>query len=212
MNELYRWWNEKRMERVIKALRSHGFRTEYFDDQKLAVEWVLEEAREATYIGVGGSLTVRELGLVEALEKQGKTVFDHWKTTEPQEALKVRRAQLTSDLFLSGANAVTESGEIINMDASGNRIAALSFGPRRVIILAGINKLVDDIQQAYRRIQDVAAPINAQRLGLKTPCVKIGRCTDCDSPQRICNASLVLHRRPAGTDMAVVLIGQTLGC
>ncbi len=208
---LWEWFHEQRAERALKALKAHGFRADYFQSKQEAAEWVLGEAKEASFIGVGGSLSVRELGVVEALEHQGKTVFDDWKVSDPKEVLRVRRAQLTCDLFLTSANAVTESGEIVNMDGVGNRVAAMSFGPRRVIVVAGLNKLVADLPQAFRRIREVAAPLNARRLGFKTPCAKTGQCTDCDAPQRICNVSMVLHRRPSLMDMAVALVGEAMG-
>jgi L-lactate utilization protein LutB len=211
MEDSWNWYKEKRAERTIKGLRSRGFQAEYFDSRQEASQWILDEAKDASFIGVGGSTTVRALGVLDALEEQGKTIFDHWKVSDPQEALRIRRAQLTCDLFLSSANAITESGEIVNMDGTGNRIAALAFGPRKVIIVAGINKIVNDIEQANRRIYEVASPLNAHRLGYKTPCVKTGQCSDCDSPQRICNATLVLHRKPSLVNMAVVLIGERLG-
>ncbi len=211
MEESIRWLQEKRIQKTLKALRGRGFRAHYFSAPTSAAQWVLEEARDATFIGVGGSVTVRELGVVEVLQEQGKTLFDHWQVEDPHEALKVRRSQLTCDLFLSGINAVTESGEIVNMDGSGNRVAAMAFGPRKVILVGGINKLVSNLDEAYRRIRRIAAPVNAHRLGLKTPCAKGGECTDCDSPQRICNVSLVLHRRPIFSDVAVVLIGRSMG-
>lgn len=211
MEERARWFNERKGERTIRMLKSHGFRADYLSSRQQASEWILKEAQDASFVGVGGSVTLRELGVLETLEQQGKTLFDHWKAADTQESLRMRRTQLTCDLFLSGANAITESGEIVNMDGAGNRIAAMTFGPQKVIIVAGINKVVADIHQAYRRIREVAAPLNAYRLGLKTPCAKTGQCTDCDSPQRICNASLVLHRKPPLTDIAVILVGESLG-
>jgi hypothetical protein len=149
--------------------------------------------------------------VVETLQKQGKSILDHWAVSNPEEALRVKRAQLTCDVFLSGANAITETGQIVNMDGGGNRVAALAFGPGKVIIVAGVNKIVPDIETAHRRIREVAAPMNAYRLGFETPCAKSGVCIDCNTPHRICNALLVLYHKPLFSEVSVVLIGESLG-
>ena len=198
-------------ERTVKALKANGFHAEYFPTKEDAAERILEETRNETFIGAGGSNTIRELGILDVLEQQGKTIFDHWKEDDPKDALRVRRSQLTCDLFLCGANAITEAGEIVNTDSVGNRVGAMSFGPRKVIIVAGVNKIVEDIPEAFRRIQRIAAPCNAHRMGLKTSCAKTGRCDKCDSSQRICNISVILHRKPPHTDIRIVLIGESLG-
>lgn len=211
MEHISRWFDDSRAERTVGALKGKGFGAGYFSSRKEAAEWILGELREAGVIGVGGSVTVRELGVVEVLQNQGKKILDHWMASDPEESLQIKRAQLTCDVFLSGANAITESGQIVNMDGGGNRVAALSFGPKRVIIAAGLNKIVPDIETAYRRIREVAAPMNARRLDFKTPCAHTGLCTDCDAIQRICNASLVFHRKPLYSDISVVLIGESLG-
>ena len=211
MKETWKWFYQEKVERAIKALKGHKFQAEYFESQKKAAEWILQKAHEATLIGVGGSSTVRGLGVLEVLEQQGKTVFDHYRFSKPMEAVEAKRSQLTCDLFLSGANAITESGEIVNMDSSGNRVAAMTFGPKKVIVVAGINKLVSDIPQAFLRIREMVAPVNAKRLGLKTPCAETGKCSDCDVPQRICNVSMVLYRKPSLSDISVAIVGEQLG-
>jgi hypothetical protein len=211
MKETWKWFYEEKAQQTIKALKKHRFQADYFESQKKVGEWILEEAQDATLIGVGGSITVRGLGVLETLEQQGKTIFDHYRFSKPMEAVDAKRSQLTCDLFLSGANAITESGEIVNMDSSGNRVAAMAFGPKRVIVVAGINKLVSDIHQAFQRIRETVVPVNAKRLGLKTPCAETGKCSDCDAPQRICNVSMVLHRKPSLSDITVAIVGEPLG-
>ena len=137
MKETWKWFYQEKVERAIKALKGHKFQAEYFESQKKAAEWILQEAHEATLIGVGGSTTVRGLGILEVLEQQGKTVFDHYSFSKPMEAVEAKRSQLTCDLFLSSANAITESGEIVNMDSSGNRVAAMTFGPNKQDLVNG---------------------------------------------------------------------------
>ena len=142
-------------------------------------------------------MTVREIGLVSLLEKQGNILYDHWKQGLTQEeSLRIRRAQQSSDVYITSANAITLSGEIVNIDGACNRISAMGFGPKEVIILAGRNKIVQDVSAGIARIKNEAAPLNARRLGLDLPCAKLGRCVECDSPQRICRGTLILERRP----------------
>jgi len=211
MKEPLKWFYQKKAEQTVKALKRHKFQAEYFESREEAAEWILQKAHKAATIGVGGSATVRGLGVLEVLEQQGKTFFDHYRFSKPMLAVDAKRSQLTSDLFLSSANAITESGEIVNMDSSGNRVAAMTFGPKSVIVVAGINKLVSDIPQAFHRIREIVAPVNAKRLGLKTPCAETGKCSDCDSPQRICNVSMVLYCKPSLSDISVVIVGEELG-
>jgi hypothetical protein len=149
---------------------------------------------------------------LERLEAQGHTIFDHWKPGLAKEkVLEIRRAQATSDLFLASVNAITLNGELINIDGFGNRVNATIFGPGKVILVAGYNKLVEDVQEGIKRIKDVAAPINAKRLNIDVPCAKVGKCVDCNSPNRICRVVVIHERRPSMTDMLIILVGEELG-
>jgi hypothetical protein len=118
---------------------------------------------------------------------------------------------MTSDLFLSGVNAITMNGELVNIDFAGNRVNAMSYGPGKVILVAGYNKIVEDVQEAIKRIKNVAAPLNARRLNIDVPCAKLGRCVDCNSPNRICRVVVILERKPALTDILIILVGEELG-
>ena len=123
----------------------------------------------------------------------------------------MRRRILTADVFVCSSNAITEDGKLYNVDGTGNRVAAMTFGPRKVVLACGINKIVKDVDEAERRVREWAAPMNARRLGLETPCAKTGLCSDCSSPQRICNIRSLLVKRPLRTDFTVLLIGERLG-
>jgi hypothetical protein len=157
-------------------------------------------------------VTVREIGILERLNTQGNTLVDHWEQgLGPDESLRVRKSQLSCDVYISGANAVTLTGEIVNIDGFCNRIAAMAFGPQEVIIVAGRNKIVRDVPEAMVRIRNIAAPMNAKRFGADTPCAKLGRCVDCDAPQRICRGTLILERKPFATNILVMIIQEDLG-
>jgi L-lactate utilization protein LutB len=214
MYEARHWYSEKVVEATLKNLDSNGFFASYVPSKDEALRRVLGMIPADAMVGVGGSVTIREIGLVEALVQRGNSVADHWRSGLSEEQLKeVRRSQLTSDVFLSSSNAVTMDGKLLNADGTGNRVAAMIFGPRKVIIVAGVNKIVKDVDEGLRRIRNVAAPMNAKRLGYRSPCGLTGTCAEdrCERPERLCHIITILERRPNETDTSVVLVGETLG-
>jgi L-lactate utilization protein LutB len=203
---------DKKIESAIKALNKHGFHAEFVADAESAKKKILARIPKDAKVGIPGSKTIRQLGLDKALLERGTIIFDHWQAgLSEEEVLKMRKAQLRSDVLLSSANAITETGELYNMDGVGNRIAPMIFGPELVIIVAGVNKLVPDLQAARERLQKIAAPRRAAELELKVNCAVTGECDDCNSPGRICRAELILHRQPALTEYEIYIVGQELG-
>jgi len=167
---------------------------------------------EGATVGAGGSWTLKQLGILDKLAERGNTVFDHNRPgISAAEAMELRRRQMTSDVFLTGTNAVTVDGKLVNTDAAGNRVAAMIFGPKKVIIVAGVNKIVRDLDEAENRIKYYAAPINNKRLGRPNPCVTTGECMDCQGPTRICNVTTVMSKKPMATDVTVIIVGEDLG-
>ena len=161
---------------------------------------------------MGGSVTLRQTGLIEALEKRNiKLILTATAPVSDEERLEAIRKGFSTDIFLSSTNAVTEDGKIFNVDATGNRVGAMFVGPKKVLIVAGVNKIVKDIEAAEKRLKEWAAPQNAKRLGRKTPCVETGVCADCSSPDRICNIYVTLAKKPARTDVTIILVGENLG-
>ncbi|WP_243113657.1 lactate utilization protein [Desulfofundulus salinus] len=153
-----------------------------------------------------------DLKVAEALREMGKELLIHGlPELSPEERLTIMRRQLTCDLFLTGTNALTLTGCLVNIDATGNRVASMVFGPKKVIIVAGRNKLVEDEEEAIKRIKAYAAPPNARRLNCKTPCVETGFCADCNSPDRICRIITVMERKPRLTDVRVLVVNEDLG-
>ncbi len=212
MNPYLAWHAERMVEAAARALERNGFAVRVCPDRARAVEAVLDEAREARTVGFGGSATLVELGLPDRLGQEGKECLVHGRPgLTPEQRLEVMRRQLTCDLFLTGANAITLDGKVVNVDATGNRVGALAFGPEKVRIVVGANKIVRDLDEALRRIKLRVAPPNARRLGLNTPCASTGLCADCSSPDRICRIVHVLERRPRLTDVGVILVADTLG-
>jgi len=212
MDDTERWFDETRAHETIKNLIKHEFEAIQVSDRSVACSEILQRIPVTKTVGIGGSVTLRELGLIEELEKRGNLLYDHWKEgISREESLKIRRAQRSCDIYLTSTNAVTVSGEIVNVDGFGNRISSMTFGPEEVIIVAGKNKIVRDVSEALARIKNIAAPMNARRFGSDMPCASLGRCVDCDSPQRICRGTLILERRPFATKVLVILVMENLG-
>jgi len=196
----------------VDRLKKHGFDARLVDETDHARKLVLEMTSAYQTIGFGGSATIRSLGITDELKAGGKTLYDHLAPgLSSEESLNVRKKQQLCDCFLCSANAVAATGEIINIDGIGNRVAAMTFGPSKAIIVAGINKVRPDVDSALKRLREIAGPMRAKSLDVDTPCAKTGVCEDCNSVARICNATVILHRRPLLTDISVIIVNQALG-
>lgn len=207
------WLTEQKCLALVQALEKHRFTAVYCPAAKDAADYILKEAADARTVGFGGSLSVAGLSLEGPLRDMGKELLlPGAPGLTPEERTAVMRRQLTCDLFLTGTNAVTLDGCLVNIDGNGNRVAAMIYGPGKVIVVAGRNKIVEGgIEDAYRRVKRTAAPPNAMRLGKETPCAKTGICADCDSPDRICLVTAVLERKPRRTDMRVLVVNEDMG-
>jgi len=197
-------------------LEENNFEVFLADSAGNAMEIVLEKILPGTgakSVSWGGSMTFMATGLYEALrESPDLEVIDTYdKAISREEALELRRRALLADLFITGTNAVTEAGSLVNLDMYGNRVAAITFGPRHVVILVGRNKVVPDLEAAMARIKDYAAPVNAMRLGKKTPCAETSYCSECKAPDRICNTWSITEKSFPRKRIKVVLINQDLG-
>lgn len=212
MNHIKEWHNTTIGERTVKALQKNKFGAIYCANKQEAIDYILDQIPEGSRIGVGGSSTLRELGLIAMLEEKKFVLYDHNAPgLKPEEKTAQRYNQLTSDIFLSSTNAITLKGELMNKDGIGNRVAAMTFGPKKVIIVAGINKVVQNLEEAEQRIRMKAAPLNTKRHELPNPCLQTGQCADCHTDNRICNITTIIHRCPPLTSIEVVLIGEELG-
>ncbi len=206
------WLNRKTGQRCVSALKKHGFDGHFVEDIKAAQHLVLDLVKDHDTFGFGGSDTTRKLGVLEKLNALGKTIYDHWKPgISKEEDRKIRIGQLNCDCFFCSANAISETGEIVNVDGIGNRTGAMCFGPKKVVIVAGINKVTPDLDSAVKRIREIAAPMRAKSLDMNTPCAQTGVCNDCNAPQRVCRITAIVHRKPSLTDISVVLINQNIG-
>ena len=197
--------------KVADALKKRGFEAYYVNNSSEAVDKIIQIIPKEHSISWGGCMTMDQIGLKEKLTANGYTLIDRDTAADAAQREKLMHDALNCGSFIMSSNAITEDGQLFNIDGKGNRVAALCYGPQNVIVIAGMNKVVQDMNAAYSRVRGFAAPANAQRFDIDTPCKKIGECADCLSASTIC-AQFVTTRicKPAGR-IKVVLIGEDLG-
>ena len=193
------------IEKTIYNLEKRGYNVSFFSSSADAVGYLLENIKN-TSVGIGGSVTANTLKLHQLLADENE-VYSHHLIPGNETIAKANSAEV----YITSANAISEDGEILNIDGRGNRLAAQVFGDKRLYIVAGINKICPDFMSALERARNVASPLNCERLNLKTPCRADGKCHDCHSSDRICNALLVHWAPMRGMDTEVILIGEELG-
>ncbi len=214
MQEIEKVLIRKRSGHILAALKRRKYEAYFFETAEEAKQFLLARIKPDETVGIGGSVTLREdLRIVPELRKKGNTVYDHWEADkDPQRYYELKRRHRGVDVFLSSLNAITADGTIVNMDGGGNRVASLCSGPKRVYVIAGANKIVETTDEAIDRTRNKAAVLRVLRSQFKTPCEVTGFCKDCDSPQRICAALLILLKKPADIEQfTVILVNEELG-
>ena len=212
MTPVEQWRYDAMGKSACEALKKNGFEAMYVSTGAEACEKVAAMIKPGMKVGFGGSMTVKAIGVQERAAALGASILDHnAPALEAERKMEILRAQLSCDLFLSGANAITLDGDIVNVDRNGNRVAALCFGPKKTVVVVGANKIVRDIDEALARIETMAAPMNNKRLGMPNPCVKSGQCEDCQGESRICRIYQILRRKPGYSDFTVIVVGESLG-
>lgn len=202
--------NLKVLENVRNSLIKNRFNCEVFENRNDAFKFIVSLIGSGKRVGLGGSMTVSELGILDEISKHNK-IFKHSHDMDSEERRKVWLNAIDSDFYLASPQAVTLDGKLIFIDGTGNRCAALTWGPRHLVIIAGVNKIVKDEQEGFWRMRNIAAIRNNIRLNKKNPCVMTGKCEDCSSADRICNIVTVIWKRPKVTDITVVLVNEELG-
>lgn len=199
---------------LCKLLNSHGFIAQYVCDAQSACDAALGLIEEGACVGVPGSVTVRQIGLIDALSARGSKVYTHWDPNLKPEDKTTRLLEAQSaDWFVMSTNALSlDEGTFVNIDGTGNRVAAMSWAPGKLLIIAGINKITSDTASALKRVRDIATPPNVLRLGGNTPCASLGHCVNCcSSPSRVCRVVTLLERPPIGRECHVIIVGEELG-
>ena len=203
--------NLRLAERIIKSLKRRNMEAFYCPTAAEAVNKVSELIADGCSVTWGGSMTIRDMGIPQALRERGTLeVLDRDLVTDRNEVVKIYERAFTADVYLSSANAISEDGVIVNIDGNGNRVAAITWGPKKVIFIIGLNKVAQTVEAALQRARSTASPINAARFDIKTPCQVDGVCHNCNSPESICNYVHFLRNSPHGRH-TVVLVGEDFG-
>ena len=211
MNQFQKQYYDKRAQVLLKNLHKRHFDAYYCENREEALAKALELIPEGACVGWGGATSAEEIGLLKCLRTGAYKAIDRDTAETPEKRVEMMRQCLLTDYFITGANAISLDGQMVNIDGMGNRVAAIVYGPRKIIVIAGMNKVVDTLEDAVTRARTVAAPINKQRFGGETPCGVTGSCADCLSDGCICSQILVTRNcKPAGR-ITFLLVGEELG-
>lgn len=204
---------EKLGETVCKKLNSLGYSASFVTNKEEALKSVLELIPEGASVGVPGTVTIRQIGLINELKKRGSTVSVHWDPNLKSEGKAARfLEELSSDWFVTSTNALTaDEGVFVNIDGTGNRVGAMAWAPGKLLYIVGINKIMPDTETALKRVRNTATPPNVIRLNGKAPCASVGHCINCNSPDRVCRIVTMMERPPFGRECHVIIVGEELG-
>jgi len=211
MADMKQKYYQKRGELLVRNLQSRHYEAYFCETKEQALEKALELIPKGATVGWGGAMSAKEIGLLDAMNNGEYNAIDRDKTSSPEERKQAMKNCLLADVFITGANALSMDGQMVNIDGNGNRVAAIVYGPESIIVVAGMNKVVDTLESAVIRARTIAAPLNMQRFALHTPCAVTGTCGNCKSEGCICNQILITRNsKPAGR-IKVILVGEDLG-
>lgn len=198
-------------QKIIKELESRNMEGYYAESGEEALKLALDMIPEGSSISWGGSVSIKEIGLQQAVCQGNYRIYDRDATNTPEERRQVMIDAYGCDYFITSTNAITSTGELVNVDGMANRVSAIAFGPKNVLMIVGMNKVVKSVEDAISRTRNEAAPVNAQRFGIDTPCVKTGVCFDCKSPDTICCQTLITRYSKIKGRIKVILVNEDLG-
>lgn len=198
-------------QKIIKELESRNMEGYYAESGEEALKLALDIIPEGSSISWGGSVSIKEIGLQQAVCQGNYKVYDRDATNTPEERRQVMIDAYGCDYFITSTNAITSTGELVNVDGMANRVSAIAFGPKNVLMIVGMNKVVKSVEDAISRTRNEAAPVNAQRFGIDTPCVKTGVCFDCKSPDTICCQTLITRYSKIKGRIKIILVNKDLG-
>jgi L-lactate utilization protein LutB len=211
MTDMHKMYYEKRGKLLVKNLQSRHFEAYYCATKEDALQKALELIPKGATVGWGGVMSAHQIGLMEALHQGDYRPIDRDRCETPEEKLQAAKDSMFADVFLTGANGLSMDGQMVNIDGNGNRVAAIVYGPDSVIVVAGMNKVCDTVEDAFTRAKTVAAPVNNMRFNNENPCKFTGKCAQCKTETCICNQYLVTrHCRPVGR-IKFILVGEDLG-
>ncbi len=200
-------------ESVSRRLNALGYEARFASNKEEALKAALELIPSGASVGVPGTVTIRQIGLIEELKKRGSKISVHWDPDLKPEGRNQRFLdELTSDWFVTSTNALTlDEGIFVNIDGTGNRVGAMAWAPGKLLYIVGINKIVPDLASAVKRVRNTATPPNVARLNGKSPCGPVGHCVDCKGPERVCRIVTMMERPPLGRECYVIIVGEELG-
>ena len=203
--------NQLLAKKVIKALESRHFESYYCETKEEALKKVIDLIPEQSSVTWGGSMTIRDLGITKSLNEGNYNTYDRDNAKNSEESAYIMRKAFTCDYYITSSNAISEDGEIVNIDGNGNRVAAICFGPKNIIIVAGINKISKNLESAINRAKTIAAPINQMRFMGKTACSITGSCEECKSEESICSQIVITRLSKPSKRIKVILVGENIG-
>jgi Uncharacterized conserved protein containing a ferredoxin-like domain len=212
MDNNIKWVEKQKIKRTMENLEKNNIEAYFVEDNNALIEKISEFVKTGDTVSVGGSMTLFETGVIEFLRNGKFNFLDRYEEGLNADDMKdIFRKTFFANAYLVSSNAVTEKGELYNVDGNGNRVAAMIYGPDNVIVIVGVNKIVRDVQEAIERNKEYAAPANAKRLNRNTPCTKVGYCMDCSSGERICNDYVLIRRQGQKGRIKVIIVGKELG-
>jgi L-lactate utilization protein LutB len=212
MDNNIKWVEEQKIKRTMENLEKNNIESYFVEDNSALIEKISRFVKEGDTVSVGGSMTLFETGVIEFLRNGKFNFLDRYEQGLNGNDIKdIFRKTFSADVYFVSSNAVTEKGELYNVDGNGNRVAAMIYGPDSVIVIVGVNKIVRDVKEAIERNKEYAAPANAKRLNRNTPCTKVGYCMDCSSSERICNDYVLIRRQGQKGRIKVIIVGKELG-
>ncbi len=212
--DIKEWYQETNGKKVVEALIKNNFDAVYVSTEKEATDIIMKYVNPDFTVGFGGSMTIKNMGLQDKIRATGAKVLDHGEAQSHDEIVAIAREEMLSDLYLCSSNAVTLDGAFINVDAMGNRVAAMNFGPKKVIIVVSVDKICKDEAAAFERLKSIAGPMNNKRLErpeISNPCMKMGVCVNCQSKTRLCRTYSIMRKKPSATDITAIVIGKSCG-
>lgn len=196
---------------LINSFKLRNIEVKYYENLKLAKEDILKLISKEATIGIGHSSTLQKMNITKELMDRGNVVYDKELAENKEDCKLIKKKALLTDWYITGSNAISVDGRIINVDHSGNRVAAINFGPDNVIIVVGKNKIVETWEEGIKRVKNIACPLNAKRAGYNPPCVSLNRCVDCTSNERVCNSLSIIEGQSVKDRIKVFIVNEELG-
>lgn len=200
-----------KIEKLITNFKLRNIEVIYVDTLECAKNEILNLVPTNISVAIGHSVTLQKMDITKILNDRGNTVFDKELAKDKEECKVLKKKALLAEWYITGSNAISTDGRIINVDHSGNRVAAITFGPDNVIIVVGVNKIVDTWEEAIKRVKNIACPLNAKRAGFNPPCVKLNKCVDCTSTERVCNSLSIIEGQSVKGRIKVFIVNEDLG-